>query len=165
MEIRSASVDDIPAITEIYNEIILNTDAIYRELPVLVSERTAWFNAKVSGGYPVIVAVLQDEVVGYGVFGEFRFGEGYQNTVEHSVHVRSDKRSIGIGKSLLATLIELARKQGRSVMIAAIDSSNYGSIELHKNLGFEITAQMPDVAKKNGKNLTLLLLQKNLKDA
>jgi len=160
--IRAATHDDLSAITEIYNEIICNSDAIYREQSVPISERVSWYEAKVAGGYPVIVAVSEDQVVGYGVFGNFRFGEGYDHTVEHSVHVRSDKRGEGIGKLIIEELINLAIAQNRRVMIAAIDSKNSGSIALHAKYGFTETARMPGVAKKNGSLLTLILLQKNL---
>lgn len=162
MLIRAATHDDLSAITEIYNEIICNSDAIYREQSVPISERVSWYEAKVAGGYPVIVAVSEDQVVGYGVFGNFRFGEGYDHTVEHSVHVRSDKRGEGIGKLIIEELINLAIAQNRRVMIAAIDSKNSGSIALHAKYGFTETARMPGVAKKNGSLLTLILLQKNL---
>ena len=150
------------AITAIYNEVIVNSDAIYRESAVPVSERIEWFEAKVNDGFPVLVAIASEEIVGYGVFGNFRFGEGYNDTVEHSVHVRSDKRSLGIGKAILAELISIATADKRHVMVAAIDSKNLGSISLHSQFGFIESARMPEVAKKNGSALTLVLMQKIL---
>jgi phosphinothricin acetyltransferase len=129
---------------------------------VPISERIEWFDAKVRDGYPVLVACEADQVVGYGVFGNFRFGEGYNHTVEHSVHVRSDKRGQGIGKKILAELIRIATAENRHVMVAAIDSKNLGSISLHAQYGFVETARMPEVAKKNGNPLTLVLMQKIL---
>ena len=162
MLIRRARHDDLSAITAIYNEVILNSDAIYRESAVPIAERTEWFEAKIKDGYPVLVAVSDDEVVGYGVFGNFRFGEGYDHTVEHSVHVRSDKRGQGIGKKLLAELIDIARSEKRHVMVAAIDSKNLGSISLHESFGFVESARMTEVAQKNGELLTLVLMQKIL---
>lgn len=162
MLIREASHADLPAITAIYNEVISNSDAIYRESSVPVSERTEWFDAKVNNGYPVLVATESDEIVGYGVYGNFRFGEGYNHTVEHSVHVRSDKRGQGIGKAILAELISIATTEKRHVMVAAIDSKNLKSISLHTQFGFLESARMPEVAKKNGRALTLVLMQKIL---
>jgi len=47
-------------------------------------------------------------------------------------------------------------------MVAAIDSKNLGSISLHAQFGFIESARMPEVAKKNGVALTLVLMQKNL---
>lgn len=162
MLIREASHADLEAITTIYNEVISNSDAIYRESAVAVSERLDWFEAKVRDGYPVLVASESDEIVGYGVYGNFRFGEGYNHTVEHSVHVRSDKRGQGIGKAILAELIRIAISQNRHVMVAAIDSKNLGSISLHAQFRFVESARMPEVAKKNGSALTLVLMQKIL---
>jgi phosphinothricin acetyltransferase len=152
----------LEAITAIYNEVIVNSDAIYRESAVPVSERIEWFKAKVNDGFPVLVAIASEEIVGYGVFGNFRFGEGYNDTVEHSVHVRSDKRGLGIGKAILAELISIATADKRHVMVAAIDSKNLGSISLHSQFGFIESARMPEVAKKNGSALTLVLMQKIL---
>ena len=162
MLIRRATRADLEAITGIYNEVISNSDAIYREEPVPVSERIEWFEAKVRDGFPVLVACEADQVVGYGVFGNFRFGEGYNHTVEHSVHVRSDKRGQGIGKAILTELIRIATAENRHVMVAAIDSKNLGSISLHAQFGFIESARMPEVAKKNGSALTLVLMQKIL---
>ena len=165
MFIRVATEGDIAAIATIYNEVILNSDAIYRESEVPISERAEWFQAKVENGYPVIVAEIDQIVVGYGVYGNFRFGEGYDHTVEHSVHVRSDSRSKGIGTAILEELINLATKDGRHAMVAAIDSKNIGSIALHQKYGFVESARMPEIAKKHGNLLTLVLMQKLLKNA
>ena len=165
MLIRSATTSDLFAITAIYNEVISNSDAIYREVEVDLSERAAWFENKLAGGYPIIVAESEGAVVGYGVYGNFRFGEGYYHTVEHSVHVRSDQRSKGIGKAILEKLISLAIKEGRHAMVAAIDSKNLGSIALHAKYGFTETARMPEIAKKHGNLLTLVLMQKILPNA
>ncbi len=157
--IRDAKASDVPAITSIYNDVISTTNAIYREDEVDESERMAWFTDKQSHGFPVTVAEVDGNVVGYGVFGSFRFGEGYNHTVEHSVHVASHFRGQGIGKEILEDLIERARRQNRLVMVAAIDSTNEQSIGLHAAYGFVESARMPRVAKKHGHFLDLVLMQ------
>lgn len=75
MKIREATLSDISAITDIYNEVILKTNAIYRESQVNPDDRVKWFNQRVDSGYPVIVAEINGEIVGYGAFNDFRFGE------------------------------------------------------------------------------------------
>lgn len=160
--IRTATAGDIAAITAIYNDLIATTNAIYREDTVDVFERMAWFEDKGSHGYPVIVAEQDGTVVGYGVFGSFRFGEGYNHTVEHSVHVCLSHRGQGIGKQILGHLIALAREQNRKVMVAAIDSTNTASINLHAAYGFKESARMPHVAQKHGEFLDLVLMQLEL---
>ena len=160
--IRSATAGDIAAITSIYNDVIATTNAIYREDTVDISERMAWFEDKTSHGFPVIVAEHDGTVVGYGVFGFFRFGEGYNHTVEHSVHVAPSHRGKGIGKQILEHLMDLAREQERKVMVAAIDSTNTASINLHAAYGFKESARMPRVAQKHGQLLDLVLMQLEL---
>jgi L-amino acid N-acyltransferase YncA len=160
--IRAATTSDIAAITAIYNDVIATTNAIYREDRVDVSERMAWFEDKRAHGYPVIVADQEGEVVGYGVFGSFRFGEGYNHTVEHSVHVAQSHRGQGIGKEILEYLMKLAREQNRKVMVAAIDSTNGASIKLHAGYGFQESARMPHIAQKRGQLLELVLMQLEL---
>ncbi len=160
--IRPATATDIAAITAIYNDVISTTNAIYRADEVDVSERMAWYEDKLAHGFPVIVAEQQGQVVGYGVFGSFRFGEGYNHTVEHSVHVASHLRGQGIGKKILEDLIDRARRQNRLIMVAAIDSTNTQSIGLHVAYGFVESARMPRVAKKHGNFLDLVLMQLEL---
>jgi len=162
MILRSAQPSDISAITGIYNEVIATTNAIYRDDIVTESERLAWYESKVNDGYPVIVAELNGEVIGYGLYGGFRFGEGYKLTVEHSIHVRSSHRRTGVGRTILKELIAIATKDGRHVMVGAIDSGNEASIKLHEEFGFRESARMEEVALKGGKLLTLVLMQKVL---
>ena len=163
MILRPATQSDIAAITAIYNDVIATTNAIYRDDTVDESERRAWYDARIADGYPVIVAESEGEIIGYGVYGNFRFGEGYKNTVEHSIHVKSAHRRKGVGRTILKELIALATKDGRHVMVGGIDSGNEASIKLHKEFGFHESARMEEVAVKSGKLLTLVLMQKILK--
>ena len=162
MKIREATFSDISAITDIYNEVILTTNAIYRESKVNPDDRVKWFNQRVDSGFPVIVAEINGAIVGYGAFNDFRFGEGYSGTVEHSLHVKSENRGNGVGGAIMAQLLAIALKQNRKIMVAGIDSENTRSIEFHKRFGFIETARMPGVAIKHDKRLTLVLMQKDL---
>ena len=157
--IRDAHAGDVAAITAIYNQVIATSNAIYRQDQVALSDRLNWFADKEAHGYPVIVAEVNGEVVGYGVYGTFRFGEGYSHTVEHSVHVASEFRGQGIGKSILEKLIARAKSEGRHIMVAAIDSTNHASISLHAAYGFTESARMPEIAKKHDTYLDLVLMQ------
>ncbi|TRZ86217.1 MAG: N-acetyltransferase family protein [Streptomycetaceae bacterium] len=162
MKIREATFSDISAITDIYNEVILTTNAIYRESKVNTDDRVKWFNQRVDSGFPVIVAEMNGEIVGYGAFNDFRFGEGYSGTVEHSLHVKSENRGNGVGGAIMAQLLAIALNQNRKIMVAGIDSENTRSIEFHARFGFIETARMPGVAIKHDKRLTLVLMQKDL---
>ena len=162
MMIRSAKQLDIAAITAIYNDVIATTNAIYRDDVVDESERMAWYQSRLTDGFPIIVAESEGEIIGYGVYGSFRFGEGYKHTVEHSIHVKYSYRRKGVGRAILKELISIATNDGRHVMVGGIDSENEASIKLHKEFGFHESARMEEIAIKGEKLLTLVLMQKVL---
>ena len=162
MELRNAEASDLAEILGIYNEVIRNSNSIYREETANLENRTTWFDEKITVGFPILVAVEIGSVIGYGAYGQFRPAYGYRFTVEHTIHVRSDKRGMGIGQSILSALIERAKEAGFHAMIGAIDSENIASVKLHASNGFSEVARLPQIAKKNGHWLTLLFMQKIL---
>jgi L-amino acid N-acyltransferase len=160
--IRDAVHGDLPAIRDIYNDAVLHTTAIWNEQPVDLGNRQAWFSARQAQSYPILVAIDDDQVVGYASFGDWRPFEGFRHTVEHSVYVRSDQRGKGLGPRLMEALIERAKTCDKHVMVAAIESGNQASIRLHERLGFITTGQMPQVGIKFGRWLDLTFMQLTL---
>ncbi|GGF30501.1 N-acetyltransferase [Microbacterium sorbitolivorans] len=159
MQIRQAQASDAAGIAEIYNDAVLNTTAIWNDATVDEADRAAWIAGRQGSGFPVLVAVDGDEVVGYATYGDFRPHDGFRHTVEHSVYVRGDQRGSGIGRQLMMHLVNAARENGVHVMVAAIESGNTGSLRLHEKLGFVETGRMPEVGTKFGRWLDLVLLQ------
>ena len=161
--VRDALPADLPAIRDIYNDAVLNTTAIWNEQPVDLGNRQAWFSARQTQGYPVLVVVdVEAHVLGYASFGDWRPFDGFRHTVEHSVYVCREQRGNGLGPLLMSTLIERAKACDKHVMVAAIESGNAASIRLHARAGFVITGQMPEVGTKFGRWLDLTFMQLNL---
>lgn len=158
-QIRDAETADLEAITAIYNDAVVHTTSIWNEDAVDLADRTAWFADRTARGYPVIVAVDGSAVLGYATFGDWRPHSGYRHTVEHSVYVRDGERGRGIGKALMLELIHRARSLGKHVMVAAVESSNTGSIIMHKRLDFLQVGRMPQVGAKFDRWLDLTFLQ------
>lgn len=160
MQIRDAEDHDLEGITTIYNDDVEQTTAIWNETTIDVENRRAWLAGRRKAGYPVLVAVSdEDTVLGYASFGDWRAWDGYRHTVEHSVYVRSDQRGAGIGKALMEDLIGRARDIGKHVMVAGIEAGNTGSIRLHEKLGFEQAGLLRQVGTKFGRWLDLAFLQ------
>jgi phosphinothricin acetyltransferase len=161
--IRDALPADLPGVLDIYNDAVLNTTAIWNEQPVDLANRQAWFDARKTQSYPILVAVQGDgQVLGYSSFGDWRLFEGFRHTVEHSVYVRADQRGKGLGPLLMQALIERARLCDKHMMVAAIESGNAASVGLHERLGFITTGQMPQVGTKFGRWLDLTFMQLDL---
>lgn len=160
MHIRDATDADLAGILEIYNDAVLNTTAIWNEKTVDLDNRRAWLAERNAQGYPVLVAVdEQDQVLGYASFGDWRTWDGYRHTVEHSVYVKNDHVGAGIGKALMRALIDRARALGKHVMVAGIESENRASIHMHQQLGFVHVGQLREVGTKFGRWLDLTFMQ------
>jgi phosphinothricin acetyltransferase len=162
IEIREAHEGDLPAILDIYNDVVATSTAIYRDEPATLEDRRSWLAARRAEGQPVLVATDAGEVVGFAAYGGFRPWPGYRFTVEHSVHVRADRRGQGVGAALMTPLIERAAALGMHVMIAGIDADNAASIRLHERLGFTKSAHLRQVGFKFGRWLDLVLMQRML---
>jgi L-amino acid N-acyltransferase YncA len=159
MEITDARESDIPAITEIYNDIIRTSTAIFNDVPVSVEDRTAWWKARVSQGYPVLVARDENGIAGFATFGDFRSWPGYRFTVEGTIHIASSTRRQGVGSALMDALVLRARAAGKHVMVAGVDSANIASLRFLERSGFERVGQLREVGNKFGRFLDLVFLQ------
>jgi L-amino acid N-acyltransferase len=157
--IRKADPDDIPAITEIYNDVVLNTTSVYAYEPFTLENRQAWFEDKVNHGFPVFVAEADGRVIGFSTYGPFRTAPAYLHSVENTIHVHPEFRGQGVGKLLMPPIIETARKQKIHTMIAGIDASNAGSIKFHEAFGFEKVALLKGVGFKFNRWLDLVFMQ------
>lgn len=163
MQIRAATERDAETIAEIYNDAVLNTTAIWNENKVDFLNRIKWMRDRCEAGFPVIVLVdVNDSIMGYASYGDWRPWDGYRHTVEHSVYVHKSARGRGAGKALMEELIRLAADQGKHVMVAGIESENVASISLHKKLGFTEAGRMSEVGTKFGRWLDLTFLQLRL---
>ncbi|KZL23710.1 GNAT family N-acetyltransferase [Pseudovibrio sp. WM33] len=161
MKLRRATKSDLPVILGIHNDAVKTLAAIWTDSLETLEDRKNWFESRIAGGYPVIVAEDDNgDVLGCGSYGPFREKSGYNKTMEHSVYVTPQSRGKGAGSVLLEKLVELAKQDQLHVLIGAIDSDNKGSIRLHERYGFKVSGELPQVGFKFGRwlNLTLMTL-------
>ena len=159
ISIREAIESDLPQLLTIYNEIILNTTAVYDYEPHTMEMRRQWFDTKKVQGLPVFVAEDSQRILGFSSIGPFRAWAAYKYSVENSIYVAANARGRGIGKLLLAPLIDAARKLNLHTIIAGIDATNEASLRLHKSFGYEEVAHFKEVGWKFGRWLDLKFLQ------
>jgi phosphinothricin acetyltransferase len=164
MIIREAEDGDLEAVRRIYNDAVAHTTAIWNEVVVDLDDRRRWAAARRALGYPVLVAIVDGAVAGYGSFGDFRAFDGYRHTCEHSVYVDDRFRRRGIARALIEALVERARGLGKHAMIAGIEAGNDASIALHAGLGFVEVGRLPEVGRKFDRWLDLVFLEKILTD-
>lgn len=159
MEIRPYQTQDAETIVTILNYYIANSTALYDYELRTLEQQKAIFEEKLAKGFPVIVATIEKSVVGFGYYSEFRFREAYKFSVEHSVYVMPDEHGKGIGKIILQTLIDLAKRQKLHTMIGVIDAENESSIAFHQQYGFKTVGIIKESGFKFDRWLHSVIMQ------
>jgi L-amino acid N-acyltransferase YncA len=162
--IRPAKTSDIPAITRIYAYAVEHGTASF-ELNAPVEVEIARRMSDLTGkGYPYLAGEIDGALAGYAYAGPYRARPAYRLTVEDSVYIAPATHRRGIGRALLAALIEAAVARGFRQMIAVIGDSTRqaASIGLHEALGFRHVGILQDVGFKHGRWLDSVLMQRAL---
>jgi phosphinothricin acetyltransferase len=163
MQIRDATEADVPEIQAIYAHHVLTGSGTFDEVPPSVEEMLAYFRKVKAQGACWLVAADSSGVLGYAYYAQFRDRSAYRYCVEDSIYVRQDVRGQGVGKQLVARLIEDATARGMRQMIAVIgDSENVGSIGVHASLGFHMVGTMRSVGVKFGRWVDVVTMQRPL---
>jgi phosphinothricin acetyltransferase len=161
--IRPCGPSDLAAVTAIYAHAVATGCASFELEPPDEAEMRRRHAALREAGYPYLVAQCREAVAGYAYASAYRARPAYRFTAENSVYVDRDHQGQGIGRRLLAALIEAAQARGLRQMIAIIgDSANRPSIALHERLGFTMTGTLRSVGWKHGRWLDTVIMQRQL---
>ena len=133
--IRPATPDDAAAVAVIYNQGIEDRIATLETELRSVDERRQWMAAR-GERHPVIVAERAGSVVGWGSLNSFNPRRAYDHVVDLSLYVERAWRGRGVGRHLLARLVELARELGYHKMVLAAFPFNAGGMALYERMGF-----------------------------
>jgi phosphinothricin acetyltransferase len=162
IKIRPAQDADISTILEIFNYEIRNSTVVYHYDERSYEDQLQWLADKNQAEMPVYVAENDTTILGFGTYGIFRPWEGFKFSVEHSVYVDKNARGLGIGKSILSKLIQIAKQNDLRIMIAGIDASNKKSIDFHEQFGFYEVGTFKEVGFKFDRWLDVTFMQLNL---
>jgi phosphinothricin acetyltransferase len=163
MEIRAAGEADVPEIQAIYAHHVLTGAGTFEEQPPSVEEMTGRLAKVTRSGWSWLVATDATGVLGFAYYTQFRDRSAYRYCAEDSVYVREDVRGQGVGKALVARLLEDAGAAGMRQMIAVIgDSENVGSIGVHASLGFQMVGTLRSVGVKFGRWVDVVWMQRPL---
>ena len=111
---------------------------------------------------PHLVAEAEGVVVGYAYAVPFRKRPAYRYCVKHSIYVRSDELHRGIGRRLMAALIDACAAAGFRQMIGYIDAANAASLGLHESFGFRQVGYLPSIGYKFGRWTDTVMVQRSL---
>jgi len=161
--IRPSRDEDVAAIAAIYAHHVLHGIASFEEAPPAVEEIARRRGDLISRGFPYLVAERTGKVVGYCYSGPYRARIGYRYTVEDSIYIDANEVGRGMGRRLLAEVIERSTALGYRQMIAVIGGSEtLPSINLHKALGFVHIGTFPGIGFKFGRWIDSVYMQRAL---
>ena len=159
--VRRATVGDVAAITDIYNEAVLTTTATFDIEPRTLEERTAWLTGY-SARFAVLVAEVDGHVVGWTSLRPWSERAGYSDTAETALYVHSAFRGRGIGRRLKRDQIAEAKRQGFHSLIVRVTTDSAASIHLNEATGFKLVGTLREVGRKFDRLLDVHIMQKIL---
>ncbi len=151
MVIRIAEYSDLNSINNIYNQAVDNRISTADLEYISMLSRIEWYNNHSSDSYPILVAVIDNDVVGWASLSPYRKGRGaLVGNVEVSYYIHNQFQRMGIGSKLLSNIIEFAIKLNYKNIFAILISENKGSIRLLEKFNFKKWAVLPEFVEIDG---------------
>jgi phosphinothricin acetyltransferase len=171
VRIRIVEPDDAEALRAIYNAEVVEPSVTFDLVPRSLEDQRRWIDRH-TGAHLALVAVDDDAigapgargetVVGFASLSAFRDRPAYSTSVEDSVYVHRGARGRGVGRQLLAELVDAARDAGFHAVIGRIVGQNGTSIRMHESCGFELVGVEREVGRKHGRWLDVVEMQRLL---
>ena len=154
--VQRASIEDLSAVLEIYNQSIPSKQATANLAVVTIDERAAWFDEHLnSPTRPIYVvkALSSSEkttnksptVVAWGSFSDLYARTAYHISTEISIYLHQEYHGQGLGSLLTRWMLTQAPSLGIHNVVALIFAHNKPSLGLFHKLGFEQWGYMPKV--------------------
>lgn len=163
MQIRSANLSDAGDVAAIYAHHVRHGTATYELESPSAAEMAERMDKVLRAGWPWLVACDENgAMLGYGYIAQFRDRAAYRFAGEDSIYIHDDARGRGIGKALLAALLEAGEAAGFRQVYAVIGGAEPGSIALHAAMGFEHAGILKGSGRKAGRWLDTVFMQRPL---
>jgi phosphinothricin acetyltransferase len=149
LDVRAGRIEDLPALTAIYNHYVEHTHVTFDLAPFTVEQRRTWFaHYADSGPHRLLVAVDGDEVLGYATSSEFMTKPAYRPSVSTTIYCRQDAAGRGIGSTLYDALFAALADEDVHRAYAGIALPNESSLALHRRFGFREVGTLREVGRK-----------------
>jgi phosphinothricin acetyltransferase len=159
--VRPASPADAEPICRIYNQGIEDRLATLETELRSPEERGQWLAAR-SPRHPVIVAETDGTVVGWGSLNVFNARPAYRFVADFSVYVERGWRGRGVGRVLLARLLELGREHGYHKLVLSAFPFNPGGMALYERMGFRTVGIYEEQGQLDGRWVDTIVMEKLL---
>ena len=158
MYIRKFEFDDFSFVKAIYQQGIETGNATFQ---LSAKDWDEWNGSMLE--HSRIVAVENDNVLGWAALSPISNREVYSGVTEVSIYVAADAQGKGIGQKLLSHLILESERNNIWMLQAAIFPENISSIKLHQNNGFRQLGTREKLGKMNDVWRDVVLLERRSK--
>ena len=160
MDIKSMLSSHWEKVKEIYEEGIATGNATFE------TTAPSWEDWDANhAGVPRLVAIENEEIVGWAALTKVSGRCIYAGVGEVSVYVSGSQRGKGIGRRLLQALISESEKNNYWTLQAGIFPENKSSIKIHEDCGFRLIGVREKIGKMNNVWRDTLLMEKRSKIA
>lgn len=144
-----------PAVKKIYEDGIATGNATFQTTS---PEWAEWDQSHAPS--PRLVAMENEKILGWAAITPVSGRCVYAGVGEVSVYVSPDAAGKGIGKQLLAALIQTSEKMNFWTLQAGIFPENAASIAIHEANGFRLIGRREKIGKMKGIWRDTLLLER-----
>jgi L-amino acid N-acyltransferase YncA len=162
MKFRSATLNDLREIVDIYNSTVSSCMVTADTKPVSVESKLNWFHEHNEGKRPLWVVENEKGIIGWVSFSSFYGRPAYDNTAEVSIYLLTTERGKGIGKEVLKHVIDQCEKLGIKTLLGYIFAHNEPSLKLFRSFGFSEWAKLPNIAVLDGVERSLVIVGKRV---
>jgi phosphinothricin acetyltransferase len=148
MLIRPARTDDLPRATEIYNHYVVGSHVTFDTAPFTTAGRMQWFQQFDGARYQCLVAVADQDVIGYACSTPLKPKAAYETSVEVSIYLDPAASGRGVGTALYEQLLPALGDQDLHRAYAVIAQPNPASMTLHERFGFHTVSRLTEVGRK-----------------
>jgi L-amino acid N-acyltransferase YncA len=159
--IRRATEADATAIAALWNPYIRDTAVTFNAAEKPTADVAKMIAERDALGQATFVAI-DDGLLGFAGYAQFRGGVGYATCMEHSILLAPESRGRGVGRVLMDAVCDHARTAGAHQMIAGVSGENPAGVAFHARMGFAEIARIRDAGFKFGRFMDLVLMQKFL---
>ncbi|MCC8153778.1 MAG: N-acetyltransferase family protein [Tannerellaceae bacterium] len=147
-------------VMRVLNYYVQNSFAAYADevLPITFFEKLL----EVTEGYPAFVIKSDDTVVGFCFLKAYNSFPTFKSTAEISYFIDEKYVGKGLGKIVLDKVIDAAREQGVTTILASVSSKNPHSLSFHRKHGFSECGRFREIGRKFGEAFDVVYFSKQI---
>jgi L-amino acid N-acyltransferase YncA len=158
ISIRDAQDTDAEAIARIYNLGIEERGATFETEPRTAADILARLAQRER--FPLLVATDGAAVIGWAGLSSYRPRACYAGIAEFSIYLDLSARGRGLGRRLLAALIDAARSRGYWKLVSRIFPHNAASRALCRSCGFREVGTYEKHGRLDGEWLDVVIVER-----